>query len=189
MPPRSSSLSAPSRAGGVGDGDGNPPLDDPDPFAPSDLSFDVVVGEGRPFPPDPRSDDDEASFLDDPHPHHRTRLILREKVVVVGDAAVGKTALIRNLASGGRDFPKDYVMNTCGAELTVVEVPIPDTDATVDLFLYDTAGQSVFNQVRIMEEEERGGGDRGPKNVNVNSARTTTRRHSSTTRTPTTAPG
>ena len=42
------------------------------------------------------------------------------------DAAIGKTALIRDLVLGGRDFPKDYVMNTCGAELTVIEVPIPD---------------------------------------------------------------
>lgn len=41
---------------------------------------------------------------------HRTILMLRAKVVVVGDACVGKTAIVQMLKSGGHDYPKSYIM-------------------------------------------------------------------------------
>lgn len=41
---------------------------------------------------------------------HRTILMLRAKIVVVGDACVGKTALVQMLKSGGHDYPKSYIM-------------------------------------------------------------------------------
>ncbi|CAM9885305.1 unnamed protein product, partial [Laminaria digitata] len=41
---------------------------------------------------------------------HRTTLMLRAKVVVVGDACVGKTAIVQMLKSGGHDYPKSYIM-------------------------------------------------------------------------------
>lgn len=36
--------------------------------------------------------------------------MLRAKVVIVGDACVGKTALVQMLKSGGHDYPKNYIM-------------------------------------------------------------------------------
>lgn len=105
--------------------------EEPGPFAPSDLSIDL---------------EDSATLLETTS--HGPKLVLREKVVVVGDASVGKTSLARMFNSGGQDFPKNYVM-TSSVELCVKEVPIPDTNVFVDLFLYDMAGQSVFNQVSV----------------------------------------
>lgn len=36
--------------------------------------------------------------------------MLRAKVVIVGDACVGKTAIVQMLKSGGHDYPKSYIM-------------------------------------------------------------------------------
>jgi transport family protein 27 len=36
-----------------------------------------------------------------------------------------------------------------GAEFVVKQVPIPDTNTIVELFLFDCAGQSIFNQVEM----------------------------------------
>lgn len=41
---------------------------------------------------------------------HKTTLMLRAKVVVVGDACVGKTAVVQMFKSGGHDYPKNYIM-------------------------------------------------------------------------------
>ena len=41
---------------------------------------------------------------------HTTKTVLRNKVLVVGDAAVGKSALIQFFTSGGSDRPKNYLM-------------------------------------------------------------------------------
>ncbi len=41
---------------------------------------------------------------------HRTTLMLRAKVVVVGDACVGKTSVVQMFKSGGHDYPKNYIM-------------------------------------------------------------------------------
>lgn len=81
-------------------------------------------------------------------PSHKPLSVLRCKVVVVGDACCGKTALTQVFCSGGATYPKNYMM-TVGAELSVRQVPIPDTSAVVELFLFDCAGQSVFNQVEM----------------------------------------
>ena len=37
-------------------------------------------------------------------------LVLRAKCVVVGDATVGKSALVQNFVSDGAKFPKSYLM-------------------------------------------------------------------------------
>lgn len=60
----------------------------------------------------------------------------------VGDPAVGKTALAQVWHSQGQKFPKHYQM-TCGVDFCVKGVPIPDTDVTVELHLFDTAGQDM----------------------------------------------
>lgn len=41
---------------------------------------------------------------------HKPLTVLRCKVVVVGDAAVGKTALTQIFLSDGTTFPKNYIM-------------------------------------------------------------------------------
>ena len=76
---------------------------------------------------------------------HRPINMLRCKVVVVGEACVGKTALIQCFHSENTNYPKNYVM-TSWVDFCVKEVKIPDTDVAVELYLYDTAGQSIFNQ-------------------------------------------
>jgi transport family protein 27 len=79
---------------------------------------------------------------------HRPTCILRCKVVLVGDAATGKSALTQVFSSGGATYPKGYVM-TVGADFVVKQIPIPDTNTVVELYLFDCAGQSIFNQVEM----------------------------------------
>lgn len=81
-------------------------------------------------------------------PAHRAVSILRCKVVLVGEACVGKTALTQVFSSGGAVFPKSYLM-TVGAEFSVKQVPIEGSDTIVELFLFDCAGHSLFNQVEL----------------------------------------
>jgi transport family protein 27 len=77
---------------------------------------------------------------------HRSTNMLRCKTVVVGDAHVGKSAITQMFNSGGQNYPKNYVM-TIGVDFCVSQVKIPDTDTTVELYLFDAAGQSIFNQL------------------------------------------
>ena len=79
---------------------------------------------------------------------HVPLVVLRCKLVLVGDAAVGKTALSQVFHSGGATFPKNYMM-TVGAEFLTKQVPIPDTNAVVELYIFDCAGQSIFNQLEM----------------------------------------
>jgi len=78
--------------------------------------------------------------------NHKSLTILRCKLVIIGDACVGKSALTQVFQSGGSTYPKNYLM-TIGAEFVVKQVPIPDTNFIVELFIYDCAGQSIFNQL------------------------------------------
>lgn len=75
---------------------------------------------------------------------HKSLLVLRCKVVVVGDAHVGKSALISMFHSGGSQFPKQYVM-TSWVDFRVKQVTLGTT--IVELYLFDCAGQSIFNQI------------------------------------------
>ncbi|CAN0139201.1 unnamed protein product [Hapterophycus canaliculatus] len=77
---------------------------------------------------------------------HRTTLMLRAKVVVVGDACVGKTSVVQMFKSGGHDYPKNYIM-TIGVDFGVKQLKIPETDCVVELFLFDCPGQGVFNKL------------------------------------------
>ena len=56
--------------------------------------------------------------------NHKPMVILRCKVVLLGDASVGKTALTQVFHSGGSTYPKNYLM-TVGAEFCVKPVTIP----------------------------------------------------------------
>ncbi|KXZ55047.1 FAP156 protein [Gonium pectorale] len=68
---------------------------------------------------------------------------LRCKVAVVGDAAIGKSALVSMFTSKGSKFPKAYTM-TSGVEVVVAPVQIPDTTVNVELYLLDTAGSELY---------------------------------------------
>ena len=132
--------------------------------------------EAAPYaPPDmARSPSKAAALVAEPYQSavksmettHRTILMLRCKVVVVGDATVGKSALISMFHSGGAcararraretvwrprsaagtSYPKQYVM-TSWVDFRVKQVNIPDTSTAVELYLFDCAGQSIFNQI------------------------------------------
>lgn len=41
---------------------------------------------------------------------HKPLVILRCKVVLIGDACVGKSALVQVFESGGANYPKNYLM-------------------------------------------------------------------------------
>ena len=72
--------------------------------------------------------------------------VVRTKVIVAGDPAVGKTALVQMFSSSGAKFPKTYQM-TCGVEFCSKQVPIPDTDVSVELHIFDTGGQDLFTEM------------------------------------------
>jgi len=67
-------------------------------------------------------------------------------VVVVGDPAVGKSALVQMLSSGGQNFPKQYNM-TCGVDFKVKILAVPGTSDMVELHLFDMGGQDVFAEL------------------------------------------
>jgi len=75
---------------------------------------------------------------------HVPRVLLRTKVVIVGDEAVGKTSLVQTFAHGVGNCPKQYMM-TLGVEFSVKEVLLT-SNASVDLFLHATGGQPIANQ-------------------------------------------
>ncbi|XP_068178191.1 intraflagellar transport protein 27 homolog [Antennarius striatus] len=65
---------------------------------------------------------------------------LRAKCLLVGDAAVGKTALAHTFQNEGSVFPKNYSM-TVGVELLVKCVAVPETEDSVELFIVDSSGK------------------------------------------------
>lgn len=71
--------------------------------------------------------------------------VLRCKVVVVGEAKAGKSALVQTFS--GKEFPKNYVM-TLGADLCVREVAIPDSERVVELHVFDVAGGAAYATLR-----------------------------------------
>lgn len=73
-------------------------------------------------------------------------VVLRCKVAVCGDAAVGKSALLSTYISKGQKFPATYSM-TSGVEIVIAPVHVPDTTAMVELFLFDTAGQDIYTEM------------------------------------------
>jgi len=69
---------------------------------------------------------------------------LRCKVAVIGDATVGKTALVTMFRNASA-YPKNYQM-TLGVDFSQLEVNVPETDPPicVELYIFDTAGQEIF---------------------------------------------
>jgi len=69
----------------------------------------------------------------------------RFKIVMLGDGAVGKTAMTTRFTQNS--FDSDY-KRTIGADFAVKRLDIPDIDAHVTLQCWDLAGQPRFEFVR-----------------------------------------
>mmetsp|Transcript_149468 Transcript_149468/g.461435 ORF Transcript_149468/g.461435 Transcript_149468/m.461435 type:complete len:208 (-) Transcript_149468:43-666(-) len=72
----------------------------------------------------------------------RPALILRCKIVLLGDSTVGKTSLAQVFEGGVPNFPKNYNM-TIGIEFVVKRVNIPDTNVVVEMYIVDCGGSSL----------------------------------------------
>ncbi|KAJ8001638.1 hypothetical protein DPEC_G00171550 [Dallia pectoralis] len=68
---------------------------------------------------------------------------LRARCLLVGDASVGKSALCQMFRSDGGHFQKNYSM-TAGVELLVKSMSIPETNDSVELYIFDSAGREAF---------------------------------------------
>mmetsp|Transcript_16746 Transcript_16746/g.24814 ORF Transcript_16746/g.24814 Transcript_16746/m.24814 type:complete len:213 (-) Transcript_16746:82-720(-) len=91
------------------------------------------------------------------NPHGSSRVILRQKCIVVGNAAVGKSSLIRMYTCGG-NFSESYQMTTSIA-LTLYQTQIPDSDVTVEQFLYDIPGDDMFHHQEQLSSSFCGNAD------------------------------
>lgn len=66
-----------------------------------------------------------------------SKSVLRRKVLIVGEACVGKTSIINVLMTN--KFTADYKL-TMDPQLTVFPMKAPMNDTSVELFLYDLPG-------------------------------------------------
>lgn len=71
---------------------------------------------------------------------------LAAKCILAGDPAVGKTALVQMFRSDGTHFQKNYTLTT-GVDLVVKTVPVLDTNDSVELFIFDSAGKELFSEM------------------------------------------
>ena len=72
--------------------------------------------------------------------------ILRAKLLVVGDSAVGKTSIVQQFLNSGTGFPKNYSM-TLGADVVTRTINIPDTSDAVELVFIDCTGKTINNDI------------------------------------------
>ncbi len=94
------------------------------------------------------------------------KVVLREKVIIVGESCVGKSSLIKSFVNKG-SFDYDaqatkYLMTTrLDMQIATVEVPTRTSydsehgNVDVDLFLYDFGGQSIFNQREMAKDYQK----------------------------------
>lgn len=71
--------------------------------------------------------------------------IYKLKILLIGDAAVGKTSLINKFVKGA--FKKDYKM-TVGCDLFMKNLSLNDGQDLVTLSIWDIAGQDRFSYFR-----------------------------------------
>ncbi|MFX1328747.1 MAG: Rab family GTPase [Promethearchaeota archaeon] len=69
------------------------------------------------------------------------------KLTVLGDAAVGKTSLIRKYVTG--TFTQDY-QPTLGVDITIKDIILEEINSEVRLIFWDIAGQSKYELTRKM---------------------------------------
>jgi len=68
-------------------------------------------------------------------------LVLRCRLVLVGDTTVGKTSIAQVFKGSSTAFPKNYTM-TIGIDLSVKKVTIPDSNTVVEMYTVDCGGFS-----------------------------------------------
>ena len=76
---------------------------------------------------------------------HVSKVVLREKVILLGSENCGKSSIIRSFSLDENCSNQPYIMTTTHGHFTVCQVPIPNTNVTVDLFIYDTPGHKFFH--------------------------------------------
>jgi len=81
--------------------------------------------------------DDPFAMLCTPPP-----LILRCKIVLLGDSTVGKTSIAQVFQGGVQAFPKNFNM-TVGLDFSVKKVSIPETNAIVEMYIVDCGGYNI----------------------------------------------
>lgn len=81
---------------------------------------------------------------------HIPSLVLRSKVVIVGDSGVGKSRLVEECVKSESIIGRH---STFGMKVIVKEIFIPNTSAKVELFLYIISGDSIATCVRFQDEE------------------------------------
>ncbi|XP_014261059.1 intraflagellar transport protein 27 homolog [Cimex lectularius] len=69
--------------------------------------------------------------------------LFRGKLVLIGDAAVGKSAICQTFATDGSEFPKNYNM-TLGAEVYQKQIQISGTEDLVELLIYDSPSFEMY---------------------------------------------
>eukprot|EP00759_Apiculatamorpha_spiralis_P012361 PhF_6_TR19425/c0_g1_i1/m.28416/K06234/RAB23; Ras-related protein Rab-23 len=76
------------------------------------------------------------------------------KIIVVGNGGVGKTSMLRRFCKG--DFTQDY-KKTIGTDFMEKNVYARGSDQVVNLMLWDTAGQEVFDALTASYYRSAGG--------------------------------
>lgn len=71
------------------------------------------------------------------------RCINRCKCVLIGDAAVGKTSIVKSLIGKPHAFPINYTMTT-GVEIFRKSLRQPNSENVLEFFIYDFSGKSVY---------------------------------------------
>ncbi|KAM8980245.1 intraflagellar transport protein 27 homolog [Sarcophilus harrisii] len=71
---------------------------------------------------------------------------LAAKCIMAGDATVGKSSLAQMFRSDGAHFQKNYTLTT-GVDLLVKQLTVPDTNDSVELFIFDSAGKELFSEM------------------------------------------
>lgn len=71
-------------------------------------------------------------------------IVKRCKCVIIGDAGVGKTAIVKNLLGPPHIFPKKYTM-TPGVEITSKSIrSTVNSNVILEYFIYDFSGQKMY---------------------------------------------
>lgn len=74
-------------------------------------------------------------------------LVNRCKCVIIGDAGVGKTAIVKSLLGPPHIFPKKYTM-TPGVEITTKSIrSVTNSDVILEYYIYDFSGRSVYTDL------------------------------------------
>ena len=70
----------------------------------------------------------------------------RCKCIIIGDAAVGKTSIVKSLLGPPNQFPKKYLM-TCGVDILTKTLRVPDSNDIIELFIYDCSGKNIYHEM------------------------------------------